>query len=181
VPALVSFFQALADPRRLQIAGRLAGAQHTVDELAALLAAKPAAVQKQLDYLVHADLAEGPSGLQQRYRLRLDRIHALAGQVLGRKPVEVPPGAAADAYERKVLREFLRADGTIRDFPMGEKRFMVLVRYALRALEPGRRYTEKQVNARLQRLHPDSALLRRAMVDHGLVQREANGAAYWRV
>ena len=41
-------------------------------------------------------------------------------------------------------------------------------------------YTEKEVNGRLQRYHPDSAALRRYLVDFRLLEREANGQAYWR-
>jgi len=178
-PALLDFLRGLSDARRLQIAGRLAGGHCSVDELAAMLDEKPAAIQRQLDQLVHLRLAAGPEGEAQTYRLRLDRIHALAGQVLARPRAE-PPVESADEYERKVLREFLRPDGAIREFPAQEKKFQVVVRYALRAFEAGQRYTEKEVNERLKRLNRDSATLRRAMVEYGWMQREGGGGAYWR-
>lgn len=178
-PALLDFLRGLADARRLQIAGRLAGGRQTVDELAEMLKEKPADIQRQLDQLVHLELAAGPEGAAQTYRLRLDRIHALAGQVLARPRAEAPADAGDD-YERKVLREFLRPDGAIREFPAQEKKFQVVVRYALRAFEAGQRYTEKEVNERLKRLNRDSATLRRAMVDYGWMRREGGGGAYWR-
>ena len=55
-----------------------------------------------------------------------------------------------------------------------------LVEQARQAFEAGERYTEKEVNARLQRFHPDSATLRRALVDRGLLARQSAGQAYWR-
>jgi hypothetical protein len=179
VPALLDFLRGLADARRLQIAGRLAGRRQTVDELAEVLEQRPAEVQRQLDQLVHLELAAGPEGPRHTYRLRLDRIHALAGQVLARPRAEAP-AEAGDDYERKVLREFLRPDGAIREFPAQEKKFQVVVRYALRAFEAGQRYTEKEVNERLKRLNRDSATLRRALVEYGWMQREGGGGAYWR-
>ena len=179
VPALLDFLRGLADARRLQIVGRLAGGRYSVEQLAEMLSEKAATIQRQLDQLIQLNLVDGPEGIAQTYRLRLDRIHALAGQVLAHPRTEVPAGAAADDYEHTVLREFLLPDGGIREFPAQEKKFQVVVRYALRAFEAGQRYTEKEVNERLKRLNRDSATLRRAMIDYGLMQREDGGRAYW--
>lgn len=179
-PELLAFFKALADPTRLRLAGLLAERPRTAEQLAAALGARPVALQKHLARLVEAGLVDGPTGAAQTYRLRLDQIHATAGRLLAHEKTEVPPEAAADDFEHKVLAEFLRPDGTIKDLPASEKRFMVIVRYALnQAFAPGRRYTEKEVNAALKALHPDSATLRRAMIDHRLLERVPNGAEYW--
>jgi ArsR family transcriptional regulator, arsenate/arsenite/antimonite-responsive transcriptional repressor len=181
--ALVRFFRGLADGKRLQVAGRLAGGRLSVEQLAAELREKPADIQHHLARLAEAGLVTGPSGPGQSYRLRLDHVHSLAGQVLAREQTHVPADAAGDATEHKVLRDFLRPDGTIRDLPAQEKKFQVLLRYAWRQFEPGRRYSEKEVNAYLQRLHPDSAALRRGMVDSGLLMRSARPGSpseYWK-
>ena len=45
--------------------------------------------------------------------------------------------------------------------------------------EPGERYTERQVNAILARRHPDTATLRRYLVDEDLLDRA--GGEYWRI
>jgi hypothetical protein len=44
--------------------------------------------------------------------------------------------------------------------------------------EPGRRYSEETVNLVISRVHPDTAALRRYLVDDGLLSRE--GGVYWR-
>ncbi len=177
---LVEFFKALSDATRLRIAGRLAEEPCSAEALARWLGEKPAVVKHHLGRLAAAGLVEGPDPSQQVYRLRLEGARALAGRLLAHAPTPVPEGAAADDFERKVLREFLSPDGAIRDFPVQAKKLRVILRYALRTFEPGQRYSEKEVNARLQRLHPDSATLRRALVDSGLLQRQASGQAYWR-
>ncbi len=177
---LQQFFVGLADATRLRMAGLLAEKPRTAEQLAAALGARPGVVQRHLGRLLEAGLVEGPTGAAQTYRLRLDHIHALAGQLLAHAKTEVRPEAAADEFEHKVLREFLRPDGSLKKYPVGDKRFQVIVRYALNVFEPGRRYTEKEVNAALKRLHPDSATLRRALIDARLMERVPGGAAYWR-
>ena len=173
------FFKALASADRLRVAGLLAERNLSAEQVTAALAARPQDVQRHLTRLAEAGLVEGPTGAAQTYRLRLDHIHALAGRLLAHERTEVPPEAAADAFEHKVLRDFLRPDGSMRELPASDKRFLVMVRYALRVFEPGRRYTEKEVNAALKTLHPDSATLRRAMIDNRWLERARDGSAYW--
>jgi len=78
-----------------------------------------------------------------------------------------------------VLREFLTPAGAIRELPVQEKKLRVVLRYALRAFEAGQRYTEKEVNGRLLRLYPDTASLRRLLIDFHLLERQSSGQAYW--
>ena len=178
-PELIQFFKGLSDATRLRMAGLLAARPQSAEQLAAAVGERLAAVQRHLARLAEAGLVEGPSGAAQTYRLRLDYIHALAGRLLAHERTEVPPEAAAGEFEHKVLRDFLRPDGSIRELPASDKRFQVMVRYALRVFEPGRRYTEKEVNAALKALHPDSATLRRAMIDNRWLERARDGTAYW--
>lgn len=58
-------------------------------------------------------------------------------------------------------------------------RQMVLEVVAQR-FEPGRGYTEKEVNQILETVHPDFAALRRYLVDCGLLNRLPDGSRYWR-
>jgi hypothetical protein len=56
---------------------------------------------------------------------------------------------------------------------------MVVLDWLAQDFEPGRRYTERMVNLILGRRHPDTAALRRYLVDHELLAREAG--EYWRI
>lgn len=180
LPSLLPFFKALSDATRLRIAGRLAAEDCSAEELAQWLDEKPAVVKHHLGRLAEAGLVDGPAAPGQTYRLRMDHVRALAARLLAHEVTPVPAGAAADDFEHKVLREFLAPDGAIREFPVQDRKLRVIVRYALQAFEPGQRYSEKEVNARLKRYHPDSAALRRALVDFGLLQRQPTGREYWR-
>jgi hypothetical protein len=55
----------------------------------------------------------------------------------------------------------------------------VILRYLLKVFEPGQRYPEKQVNELLRRFHPDTAALRRYLVDEKMLERK--DGVYWRV
>jgi hypothetical protein len=177
---LVEFFKALSDVTRLRLAGRLAEGPRSAEALAEWLGEKPAVVKHHLGRLAAAGLVEGPEPGSQAYRLRLAGARALAGRLLAHAVTVVPEGAAAGEYEHRVLREFLTPEGAIRDLPVQERKLRVVLRYVAQSFEAGRRYTEKEVNTLLKRLHPDSATLRRLLVDFGLLQRQSDGQAYWR-
>jgi hypothetical protein len=112
----------------------------------------------------------------------MDAIHALAGKLLSRDELpKLAAGIDMDAYDQKVLQNFLDAEGRIKQFPAQRKKFEVLLRHVLKAFEPGARYTEKEVNEILSRFNDDTAYLRRSLVDMKLMARESSGSAYWRI
>ena len=175
---LRQFFTGLADAARLRIAGQLAAGDASAEQLAAALGEKPAAVKHHLALLERIGLVAAPAGTMQTYALRLDAIHALAAKALGRPQTLVPEDAATDAFDRKVLADFLRPDGTLKQIPVQQKKLQAVLRHLVKEFEPGRRYPEKQVNALLVRYHADTASLRRALIEYRLMQRA--GGVYWR-
>ena len=79
---------------------------------------------------------------------------------------DAPPDAA------KVLRTFFRG-GRLTSIPTSHAKRLVILDRLAQELEPGVRYTERQVNARLRPFHDDVAALRRYLVDDGFLDREA--------
>jgi len=55
---------------------------------------------------------------------------------------------------------------------------LVLLDWLAQDFEPGVRYTEAMVNLIIGQRHPDTAALRRYLVDDGFMSREAG--VYWR-
>jgi hypothetical protein len=174
-PDLVQFFKALADENRLRIVGLLARQSYSGEVLAEMLEIKPATVSHHLARLAEAGLVtarmEGHSKL---YSLRLDVVHAMANSLLARDTL---PEAARDlegaAYDRKVLNDFLLPDGSLKKIPAQQKKLLAVLQHLLKEFEPGRAYPEKEVNAILARFYPDTASLRRAMIEYKLMRREA--------
>ena len=76
-----------------------------------------------------------------------------------------------------VLRPFV-SDGRIVALPAKHGKRLVLLDWLAQDFEPGVRYTEAMVNLIIGQRHPDTAALRRYLVDDGFMSREAG--VYWR-
>ncbi len=179
---LLSFFKALADANRLKIVGLLAGHPYSGEELAALLGLKPSTVSHHLARLAGIGLVSArPEGYYNVWQLEpaaLERTRLLFSQD---DLQQVAAGVDADAYDHKVIADFSRPDGTLKEIPAQRKKREAVLRHVAQAFVPGERYSEKQVNTMLARFHPDTASLRRELVGMHLMAREGGGGDYWRL
>jgi hypothetical protein len=82
-----------------------------------------------------------------------------------------------EAERDRVLRSYFVGDRLAAMPRRGRKRRIVLEHLA-GWFEPGRRYTEIEVNDRLRAASADVAALRRYLVDEELLDRDSRG--YWR-
>ena len=76
-----------------------------------------------------------------------------------------------EAFAEKVRRAFWR-DGLIVAMPSQLKKRKVLLDMIAEDFEPGRSYTEQEVNFKLLDHHDDYCSLRREMVELGMLQRK---------
>ena len=175
---VIETMKALADPNRLRVAGACGAGPRTVAGLAGDLHLPEPAIRRHLDRLARAGLVEPvPDGT---FVLRAQAIHALGRQLAALEPSEPsgpawirPDGSPVPPSEAKVIRDFFR-DDRLTTIPSQEKKRLVVIRYLRdRCFTEDRPYPEKEVNQRLALFHPDVATLRRAMVDEGLLLREA--------
>ena len=167
--------RALADPQRVAIAGLLARADRTADELAEELGLEPRHVMAQLGKLTSAGVVAIADD-RRTYRLDADTLRQAAAIVGPPREAGLALGAATDDEEH-VLKTFFR-NGRLTEVPMKQsKRRIVLERVALE-FEPGRRYDEKEVNAIVGAFFTDHASLRRYLVDEGFLDRDHG--VYWR-
>lgn len=180
---LVTFFKALADSNRLKIVGLLAEKPYSVEELAALLQLKPPTVSHHLAKLVEAGLVESRTeSYYNVYRLDQSALEEKTRSMFSQKELStVVSEVDADAYDKKVIKDYARRDGSLKTLPAQRKKLEAILRYVVKAFDAGRRYSEKQVNEILSRYHADTATLRRELVGFGLMKREGGGGEYWRV
>lgn len=61
------------------------------------------------------------------------------------------------------------------------KKEEVILRFAAGKFKKAKKYSEKEVNEILSRIHEDTARLRRNLVEYGCMQREGGGGRYWLV
>lgn len=176
-PILWDFFKTLCNAERLKITGLLLAGESTLHELAGLLELKPAVVLNHLAELSALNLiTTKPLAGQTVYGFNLDALHALSRDVLRRENV-TPADNLPDERERKILRNFFEGE-RLKILPESPAKFAILLRWLATQFEAGARYSEKQVNAIIERYHEDYATLRRGLIDAGLMRRE-NGV-YWR-
>ena len=178
---LLEFFKALADENRLKIIGLLAQNPTSVEALADALGLSVSTTSHHLARLSKSGLVTARAdGHYFIYSLQTEKLKDMSRPLLQEENLpRLSVDTGEDAFERKVLANFVDKEGRIISFPVQEKKFAVILHYALKEFEPGKRYTEKEVNALLSRYNEDTAALRRGMIEYKLLSRESNGSAYW--
>lgn len=179
---LVTFFKALADSNRLKIVGLLAEKSYSVEELAELLQLKPSTVSHHLSRLAAAGLVQARSeSYYNVYQLDQSVLQEKARTMFTKGELSnVAAEVDADAYDKKVIKDYTRRDGSLKTIPAQRKKLEAILRYVVQSFDVGRHYSEKQVNEILSRYNDDTATLRRELVGYGLMQREGGGGDYWR-
>ncbi len=89
--------------------------------------------------------------------------------------------AITEAESQAILSAYFPEglNGPLKSFPLKEKRRVAILLHLIKAFEPNRTYTEKQVNEILKQSYEDYVLLRRCMIEYGMMDRTADGSAYW--
>src|SRR4026207_1253122 len=177
-PEILSFVKAMASADRLRIIGVLVRGRATQTEIAEQLHLSVRDIFDNLAFLAHVGVIHETEGV---YDLDEKAIETLArGQFEGKRPTfEVNEEEPEDV--RKVLKNFLNADGTLKQIPPMGNKLLIILNFIVDAFAFDTNYTEKEVNTILRRFHLDTAALRRYLVDYGLMARESDGTKYWRV
>ena len=169
--ARAALFKALGHPVRLLILNLIRMHPRHTEELAAILLLTPATVSFHLAQLHGAGLLEARK--EQYYQL-----YSLAGDVLC-KPLsdvvfmaqpELGTVVAEDAFRTQVLETFLQR-GRLTRLPAQRSKQRIILERLADEFEPGREYSEREVNRILVELHDDVATLRRGLVEQGLLER----------
>jgi RimJ/RimL family protein N-acetyltransferase len=168
----LDFLRSVLDPVRLSVVAAAAKGPVSIQAVAQDLDQEPKVVAKAIGDLRSLHILDKDGVLDRDVLARVGRSlpseHPDKGQ-----PVEGP----WTEQEAIVLGRFF-AGGRLIEIPKSAaKRRLVLEKIALE-FEPGERYAERDVNFRIQLIHPDYAAIRRYMVEEGLMDR-ADGA-YWR-
>jgi hypothetical protein len=179
---LVTFFKALSDPNRLKIVGLLSHQPYSVEELAVILNLKPSTVSHHLAKLAQVGLVSAKAvSYYNVYELNEKALEGKARGLFSQDNLAVSVADVdADAYDRKVIADYSRKDGSLKTIPAQKKKLEAILRHVVKAFDPGKRYSEKKVNETLSRFHEDTASLRRELVGSGLMKREGGGGDYWR-
>ena len=176
-PEMLDFVKAMASAERLRVIGVLARGRATQAQIAEQLHLPVRDVYNHLSFLAHVNAVTETDGV---YDLNEKAIESLARkQFEGTRPAyETKEEKQEDV--RKVLKNFLNADGTLKQIPSPGAKLLIILNFIVDAFAFDTNYTEKEVNTILRRFHVDTAALRRYLVDHKLMAREGDGTRYWR-
>lgn len=173
-------FKCLADKSRIQIIKSLDKEDMYVERLAERLGLSPPTVSFHLKKLEDAGIVV--SRKEQYYT-----VYALCRETLAVNIMETITGGSMErtiqderdeAYRRKVLSSFMEY-GKLKNIPAQLKKKNIVLAEIAKAFEPGRTYTEKEINLIIADFHDDFCTLRRDMVGAGLLCR--NNGIYKRL
>ncbi len=162
----------LADDDRRRVAAALELGATTLDDVVGATGLDAARAAKAAGRLAEAGFVIQEQGALYVLGAAFQRA---ARSALSRPPSE--EHADQPAERRKVLDTFV-TDGRLTSIPVHQGKRLVILDWLAQDFEPGRRYSEAMVNLILGKRHPDTAMLRRYLVDHDLMAREAG--EYWR-
>jgi hypothetical protein len=70
------------------------------------------------------------------------------------------------------IDQFFRPDGSLISIPVKLHKKLAVLRHIASGLSPATKYPEKQLNEIIAKYHPDTAALRRYMIEYGILQRD---------
>lgn len=80
------------------------------------------------------------------------------------------------SYRQKVLRTFMK-NNKIEKLPVQHKKKMIILDEFLKRMDPGKKYTEKEINELILESYEDYCTVRRLMIEEGMMKRK--NQTYW--
>jgi hypothetical protein len=166
----------LLDPDRLAVVGALATRSRTSRDVEEVTGVEHRTVLETIGTL----RAEGAlTEAEGAYRLDPWFLVAAAAPLPQPAPVARRILAGMTEAEQDVLGRFFSGERLVELPTKRSMRRVVLERIALE-FEPGRHYTEPEVNDVLAAFFDEHVVLRRALVDERFLDRDPHAGAYWR-
>lgn len=176
----IRLFKCLADKSRLQILKSLAIEDMDVERLAGRLDLTPATISFHLKKLSEAGAVRSyKNQYYTMYTLCKDVFMTRILDVITETSDEADIQAQRDAQYRKRVIESFFEYGKLKAIPAQRKKERIILEEIAKAFEPGRTYTEREVNIIIADFHDDFCTIRRDMIGEKIMARE-NGT-YWLV
>jgi len=81
----------------------------------------------------------------------------------------------------KILNKYFiyGLEGPLSEFPLKQKRKLIILRHIVKRFDINKQYTEKEVNQILKEVYDDYVTLRRYLIEYGFMDRNRDGSVYW--
>ena len=163
---LLNLGKLLLDEDRLKILGALAQQPCSAEQLQGQVAVDRVQVHlHKLEEmgLVRKELTQG----EERYGLDQAQLFRWKKQLFARDEANQP-----QSTEEKDLAKFIKGERLVQ-LPVAPAKLRLVLTWLVERFQPNTNYSEKQVNALLQGHTIDHVTLRRLLIDHRLLVREA--------
>lgn len=87
--------------------------------------------------------------------------------------------AITESERNKCIAKLFDEEGKLKRFPSKEKEKLIVLLKISESFEPGTTYTEKELNRQLKGIFQDFPLLRRYLIEYGLMDRKIDCSEYW--
>ena len=175
----IKLFKCLADKSRLQILKSLAVEDMYVERLAERLSLTPATISFHLRKLSEIDAVKS-------YKTQYYTMYSLCQDTFAVKILDILKEQSDEAdlqekreqaYRKKVIDAFFEY-GKLKSIPAQRKKERIVLEEIAKSFEPGRIYSEREVNIIIADFHDDFCTIRRDMISERLMDRDDRG--YWR-
>lgn len=169
----IKLFKCLSDKSRLQILKSLTIEDMDVERLAERLDLTPATISFHLKKLSDA-------GAVRSYKKQYYTIYTLCKEVFMTRILDIireesDEAALQDqrdeAYRQRVIKSFFEY-GKLKAIPAQRKKERIILEEIAKSFEPGRNYTEREVNIIIADFHDDFCTIRRDMIGEKIMERE---------
>lgn len=175
----ILLFKCLSDATRMQLIRVLADGPKYVELLAEVLDRTPSTISFHLKKLEEA-------GLVSMHKEQYYAVATLNRPMLDQQLYQIvcPDREKPDAqalrekqYREKVLQNLFEY-GKLKTIPVQRKKRRIVLEEIARQFEPGKIYSEKEVNLIIAGFHDDFCTLRREMIAEGIMERSRG--EYWK-
>jgi len=182
---LVTFYKALGDPTRIRILALLANGPLHGQALAGKLGVTPPTITHHMTKLREAGLVyERREKNTIYFTLHELNVQRKSNAILdliskAKEPSGVSAGGEQErdamrtsTEKEQVIKHFFTADGKLKQIPAQRKKKLIVFEHLVEGLQPGRKYTEQEINAYIKQFHEDCATIRREFIMNHFMYRE---------
>jgi DNA-binding HxlR family transcriptional regulator len=176
----ILIMKSLSDSSRLQVLNAIMDKSQYVEELANRLNLAVSTVSFHLKKLEEAGLVnKHKEQYYTVYSLNEDLFSLTLRELVTSDNIEkYVQDERIDKYNQKVLKAFFNKKRLIR-LPVQKKKQLIVLNEFIRLFQLNRKYKEPEVNAIINTMYDDHSLIRRLLIDEGIMKR--NDQHYWLV
>ncbi|MFJ7753872.1 metalloregulator ArsR/SmtB family transcription factor [Peribacillus muralis] len=176
IEKLVAFHKTMGDVTRIRIISILANGPKRGQAIAGILSLTAPTISHHLTKLKEINLVRDRREKNSVYYFLNDDVlqhysRALPEMILNKGESKMDTQKLSGA-QKKVLENFLTADGRLKTIPAQRKKKLIVLYHIASLLENGRKYKEKDLNSFIQTLHDDYATIRRELIIGSIMYRE---------